>query len=195
VTIFDLLFLVLALTLAGAIVTAGIAAVRGRGGGARRIVKRAAIGLAAYFAVVVAVSLASPRRRGRIGEDRCSDDWCIAVTAVKRDSIPGGIRYEVTFRLSSRARGISQRERFVVAYLRDAAGRRYDARPDSTSPPFDVLLAPLQALTTTRAFDLPTDARDVGVVVAREGGGNFPGCCIIGDENSLLHKRSIARLD
>jgi hypothetical protein len=30
--------------------------------------------------------------------------------------------------------------------------------------------------------------------VAREGGGRFPGCCIIGDDNSVLHKRSIVRL-
>ena len=194
-TIFDLLFLLLALLLAGTLIVAGISALRGRAGSARRILARAAIGVAVYLAAVAVVSLASPRRYGRIGDDRCSDDWCIAVAAVRRDTATGGSRYAVTFRLSSRARAISQRERFVVAYLRDATGHRYDALPEPATPPFDVILAPLQALTTTRMFDVPAAAHDVGLVIAREGGGNFPGCCIIGDENSFLHKHTVVRLD
>jgi hypothetical protein len=30
--------------------------------------------------------------------------------------------------------------------------------------------------------------------VAREGGFRFPGCCIIGDESSFLHKHTVIPL-
>jgi cholesterol oxidase len=43
--------------------------------------------------------------------------------------------------------------------------------------------AEIHTLTEVRAFS------------PREGGGWFPGCCIIGDQGSLLHRRTIVKLD
>jgi hypothetical protein len=189
-TLFDLLFLVLFLTAGVVLMVAVAAAVRGRRGAAMTWLRRLGLGAGAYFGVVVIVSLASPQRVLGIGDDRCSDDWCIAVTDVRRTPVAAGISYEVTFRLSSRARRVAQRERGVRVYLRDDHGHRHDPNPAAAEVPFDVRLEPLQQVTATRVFTMPADTPAVGLVVAFGGDLPFPGCCIIGDEGSLLHKRT-----
>jgi hypothetical protein len=193
-TIFDLLFIALFLTAAGTSVAAVVAAVRGRRATARVLVRRLALSTAAYLGAVAIVSVASPRRFVDVGENQCSDDWCIAVTGVRRTPGLGEVAYEVTFRISSRARRVAQRERGVVVYLEDGRGRRYDADPRVADAPFDVRLEPLQQVTTTRAFTVPADAPAVGLVVWRTSGMPFPGCCIIGGEGSLFHRRTMVRL-
>lgn len=194
-TLFDLLFLVLFLGGACALLVAAISAIRGRRSRATAILRGCGIGAAVYFSVLVVVSVLTPQRFIKIGDDQCSDDWCIAVSTIGRHPTAEGIRYEVTFRLSSRAQRVAQRERFVVVYLRDSHGGRYNPEVDPGSVPFDTLLEPMQTITATRRFLVPRNADIVGVVVAREGGGRFPGCCIIGDEGSLLHKRTIVRVE
>lgn len=193
-TIFDLLFALLFLSGAGTLVVATVVALRGHGAQALAILARLGAAAGAYFVVLVAVSAFSPQRVLHPGDDQCSDDWCIAVQAVRGDSTSTGRAYAVTFRLSSRARRVSQRERFVAAYLRGSDGRRYDALADASAVPFDTLLQPGQAIAATRRFVVPLDATATGVVIAREGGGRFPGCCIIGDEGSLFHRRTIVTL-
>jgi hypothetical protein len=195
VTLFDLVFLLALLSSVVAIVRAGVALARGRGMQARRIGRRLAIAVAAYVGVVIAVALASPQRFSALGETQCSDDWCITADSVRRDTTGTTVTYTVGFALSSRARRVAQRERFVVAYLRDGDGRRIDAQADAPAIPFDTLLQPGQTIRASRRFVVSRVARDVGLVIAREGGFRFPGCCIIGDESSLLHKRTIVRLD
>lgn len=194
-TFFDLLFLVLFLTCTSALLVAGVSAIRGRRSRAGAILKACVIGAAVYFSVLVVVSVLTPQRYIGRGDDQCADDWCIAVSTIGHQAIAGGTRFDVTFRLSSRARRVAQRERFVVVYLRDSQGARYNPVVDPDSVPFDTLLEPIQSITTTRRFLVPKNAAIVGVVVAREGGGRFPGCCIIGDEGSLLHKRTIVRVE
>jgi len=192
-TLFDLVFLALFLTGAGTLVAAAVVAVRGQHVAAVAMLRRLGLAAATYLGVVAIVSLASPRRFVAIGDDQCSDDWCIAATSVRRSPGPGGVSYEVTFRISSRARRVAQRERGVTVYLRDGSGHRYGPVPGADVP-FDVRLEPLQQITATRTFTVPPGVPDVGLVVARGNGFPFPGCCIIGDEGSLLHKRTVVRL-
>jgi hypothetical protein len=194
VTLFDLLFLLLFLIGAVTLGVAGIAAVRGKRVAALAMLRRLGVFTVAYLAVVAIVSLATPRRFIALGDDQCSDDWCIAATGVRRSPGPGGVSYEVTFRVSSRARRVAQRERGVTVYLRDGRGHRYDPDPGADVP-FDVMLEPGQAVTTTRAFTVPFGVPIVGLVIAKGGAFPFPGCCIIGDEGSLLHRRTVVRLD
>lgn len=194
-TIFDLLFALLFLTGAGTLVVAALFALRGHGAQALAILARLGAAVAFYCVVLIAVSVFSPQRFAHVGDDQCSDDWCIAVQGVRRDSTSARRAYTVTFRLSSRARGAAQRERFVAAYLRDENGRRYDPLADASAVPFDTLLQAGQAIAATRRYLVPLDAKALGVVIAREGGGRFPGCCIIGDEGSLFHRRTLVTLD
>ena len=192
-TLFDLLFIVLFLTAIGVLAAAMVAALRGRPDRALRPLRRLGIGAGSYMVVVTLVSLVSPRRVAARGEDQCSDDWCIAVTDIARAGTGALDTFHVAFRLSSRARRVTQRERFVVAYMRDVTGRRYDASPQDGQPPFDTPLGAGESITTSRTFAVPAHAAGLGVVVAREGGFGFPGCCIIGE--GLFHKPPIVYVE
>lgn len=188
-TAFDLLFILVFLAGVGALLVALVSALRGRRAAAFRTFRRTAVSAAAYLAAVALVSLVSPRRFRNVGEEQCSDDWCIAVADARVEPDVSRSRVSVDFRLRSRAERISQRERGVVVYLRDAVGRRYDPEPPGGETPFDVRLAPGETRITTRSFLIPRDAPSPGVVVAREF--SFPRCCILFEENSLLHKRTV----
>jgi hypothetical protein len=194
-TIFDLVFIALVLVTVVMLIGASVAAVRGRRTRARVTLRRLGIILAAYSGALLLASALTPQRVLGIGDDQCSDDWCIAVQAVHIDTTTAGIRYSVTFRLANRARRVAQRERFVVVYARDARMRQHMPVVDPGAVPFDTLLQPGEAILADRRFLVAAQAPVVGLVIAREGGGRFPGCCIIGDEASLFHRRTIVRLD
>ena len=166
------------------------AAVRGPRRRALGHLRRLGIFLAAYLGVVVATSLASPRRMIQLNEPQCFDDWCVAVAQVEQTEAGSETLYSVAIRLSSRARGRPQRENGVSAYLLDARGRRYDAREDPQATPFNVLLNPGDSVTAMRRFLVPADTPDPGLVIAH---GRFPGIFIIGDDQSLFHKPTVVR--
>ena len=192
-TIFDLIFIGVFLGSVATLISIIISSVRGRWTQARaRLVWLGAF-VAAYFAVVVLVSLASPQRVLNVGDERCWDDWCIAVTAVRTTLANNVASHALTFRLSSRAGRVAQRERGLVAYLVDNRGRRFDASAADTAVRFDVMLQPGEAVNTVRIFETPADARGLGLVIRHSS--DFPGCCIIGDDASVLHKRTIVRID
>lgn len=182
-TPFDLLFILLFLTAVGVLVSAVVSALGGQRARAGRRLRTLAVAALIYMGIVTAVSLLTPRHALAFGEDQCSDDWCIAVQAATR---VGDSAIRVTFRVASRARRVTQRERFVVAYLRDADGRRYDPDPAPQQPAFDVALAPGEMVNTERLFRVPPHATGLGVIVTREGDVPFPRCCIIG--TGLLYK-------
>lgn len=167
-----------------------MAALTGHRAAAGRVLRRLAVAAVSYLAVVIAVALAVPGRVLALGEDDCSDDWCIAVTAGRPASGTDANTWDVTFRLSSRARRVSQRERGVLAYVRDGDGRRYDGERGPSDPPFDVRLDPSQVRFTHRRFILPAGASPREVVLTRAG-IPFPGCCIIGEANGLLHPAAV----
>ena len=185
-TLFDLLFILLFLAALAVLVSCLVSALRGRKASAGRRLRTLGVAVLFYMAVVAGVSLLSPRRVFAVGEDQCSDDWCIAVQGATRS---GDNAITVTFRIASRARRVTQRERFVVVYLRDSGGRRYNPDPAPGQPAFDVELGPGAFVNTQRVFDVPRQAAGLGVVVTRAGDIPFPRCCIIG--TGLFHKDPI----
>jgi len=79
-----------------------------------------------------------------------------------------------------------------VVYLTDHRSRRYDPIPDTSDVPLNVLLGPQESVAATRVFNVPADAREIGLVLAHEGG--FPiGWFIIGYE-TWFRKPTIVRL-
>ena len=178
-SVFEPLFLLLVLVTGFTLVTALAFLVRGKFARAVRIGRRLAVGATIYFAVVIAVSLVTTRREFRVGDTQCFDDWCIAVVEAHRaESPPAG--YDVTLRLSNRARRMPMGEKGTVVYLTDAQGRRYDPLPDEAMVPFDTQLQPGTSVIARRRFDVARDARDVGLVYTHEGG--FPiGWLIVGE--------------
>lgn len=181
-SIFDLLFLLLFLTSLIVLAWTAVTALRGRRPAAARRLRILGAGLAGYMLVVLLVGAVTPPRELPLGTPQCSDDWCITVVGADGNATgPTGRQVDVTFELASRARRVSQRERFVSVYLRDSSGHRYDPAPAGDQPPFDTLLAPYATIATHRSFRVPETADGLGVVVTREGDFAFPRCCIIGE--------------
>lgn len=189
-TILDLLFIALFFASVATLLTAAVSAIRGRGAQALRILRTFAICFAIYMAIVLATALAAPQRVLHLNEDRCFDDWCIAVTTTARTHAA----YAVTLRISSQAKRVMQRENGVIVYLTDNQGRRFEPAPDPAATPLNVQLAPGQSVETKRTFPVPADAHGLGLVVAHEGSFCFPGCFIIGEDAHPLHKRTIVAL-
>jgi len=186
----ELLFLLLVLASIGTWITAAISAVRGRGERAGRILLWWMLCAAVYMTVVMIVSIVRPRRVYAVGDMQCFDDWCITVADARRPA--PGKPYDVSLRLSSRAKRVPQGEKGTVVYLTDAEGRRYNPLPDAAAVPFDTMLQPGESVMATRRFEVPGDARDVGLIYAHEGG--FPiGWLIIG-EGGWFGKRPIVML-
>jgi len=191
-SIFDLLFIAVFLATAATLLSVAFLAIRGRGARALAILRRLCICAGAYFGIVAITSIFLPRIAMQVGERRCFDDWCIAVENASRQPAGGHVAYSVTFRLSSTARRVSQRENSLAVYMTDDRGRRYDPAPNKPDVPFNVQLGPQESVTATRVFEVPGDAHDLGVVISHEGG--FPiGWFIIGYE-TWFRKPAIVRL-
>src|ERR1700735_1793597 len=105
-TIYDLLFLAVALISAIALIAVGILAISGRGRRALRVLTVWGIGAAIYIAIAAAVSLALPVKVFHLGDLQCEDDWCLTVESANRISPE---TYEVTLRMINQARRVSQR--------------------------------------------------------------------------------------
>jgi len=193
--LFDLVFILLFLVTVAALLRAGYLAVRGRSSRVRRLLRNWCVGAAAYFAMVIAVSLLAPRRVIELNTPQCWDDLCVAVEKVEKlEPPPGSSRtaYEVTVRMSSRARQRAQREKNVVMYLTDERDGRYEPTPRESDVPFDTLLQPQQAIAVTRRFEVSAETQLRGVVVTHEGG--FPiGWFIVGYD-SWFRKPAMVRI-
>ncbi len=211
-TIFDLLFIAVVLA---SVVTLAVAIVFGllrRRQRAVSLLVRLATGVAIYLGAVVVVSLMSPQRVLEIGEDWCFDDWCVAVDEVRLASELGrpdhrvtanGVFYIVELRFSNRARGRDQRAGSAAVHLLDGRLRQYEVSrhgqraleaQDGPVPPLTSTVPLGQSVNTVQVFDLPQDARDVGLTVDHPVGPS-PALFVIGDQASLFHRRTIVRLN
>jgi hypothetical protein len=190
--IFEPLFLLLVLVTVITLLTAAVFAVRGKSARAGRILRRLGLGAGVYFAIVIAVSMFNPQRVYRVGDTQCFDDWCIEVVGAQWTSAPAAGRYEVTLRLSNRARRVPMGEKGTVVYLTDAQGRRYDPLSEGAEVAFDALLQPGESRTATRLFDVPRDTPNLGLVYRHQGG--FPIGWFIITEGGWFQKPAIVHL-
>jgi hypothetical protein len=194
VTIFDFLFIAVVFASLATLLTAAIAAIRGHRAHALAILRKFAVCAIAYLSIVVVVALFSPQRVLNIGEPWCFDDWCLSVENVSRTPVPPLVSYNVSLRIFSQARRVSQRAKGAWICVIDQRGNRYAPEPDPSAVPLDVLLQPGESVTTSRLFKLPADAAGLGLITSHGGPACFPGCFIIGDSASLFHKRTFVRL-
>lgn len=189
-TLFDLIFIGVFLVTVTILLATAVAAVRENRQRALGLLRGLGGLIGVYLAVVIAVSIASPRRLIPMKEPRCFDDWCVSVDRVDRTPAGTEVSYAVTLRLSSRARARAQRESGVSVHVLDDRGRRFEPREDPQDVPFNVLLHPGESVDATRRFLLPADVQGPGLVITHE---RFPGILIIGDDQSLFHKPSVTR--
>jgi hypothetical protein len=192
-TIFDLLFIALFLTAIGTLIVAAVSVFRGRRARALVILRRLALCAVAYIGIVYVATAFSKQVVLRVGDPQCSDDWCIAVAGVKRESKDAVTVYDLTLRIFSRARRRAQRENIATdVYLVDSHWRRYDPTPTGSEIPLNTLLQPGETVTTGRIFKLPADAHEIGLLVGHRV--VRPICLIIG-ECGAFHKGTMVRID
>lgn len=179
-----MLFLVLFFATLVVLLAGAFHSLRGRIAKAGRLVMAVAISWTIYLAVVVAVSLSTPRREVAIGEVRCFDDWCLTVERLSSGS--------ATLRVSSRAARIKQGAPDTFVYLEDSEGKKIAPRSCS-GPPFATKIRSEESYEKTCEFDVATSGAIVGLVVRH--GSTGPGAVVIGDDAALFHKPAIVRIN
>ena len=204
--------LVLILAVVGSVCSLGVLVVllvRRRWGRARDTAVLLLSGILLYGVVLVSVALLSPQRVLFMQQNRCFDDWCLAVERVIQqptigvgsDSVQAqGTFYLVTVRVSSQAKAVNQRALDVEVYLLDAANQRVDPSGagqqafDATGKgglPLSSELAPGESFLRTIVFDVPSNASHLALVVTH---GQFPDLFVIGSEQSFLHQPTLMLL-
>lgn len=191
-----------------------------RRGMARTILGACVVWGAVYFVILLAVSLLSGERALARGEEKAFCGFYFdchlhaSVTDVRRTKTLGnpanprtarGNYFIVTVRISSDARGATLTPHNLIATVTDDAGRAYardlDAEraleeTEGDDPSFKRPVEANASYTKRLVFDLPEDARGATLHVSE---GPFVERLfeffIIGDEDSLLHRRTLHRLD
>jgi hypothetical protein len=177
--LFDLLFLLLALSAIVSLIAVLVLALSGRRVQSVRLLSRLAAGAFVYFSIVIITSSISPRRLLNMGDAQCFDDWCISAISSATSQTQTGLAYLVNLRISSRALRVPQRELNMAVYLTDKDNHRYNPSPRPSDTPLNSLLEPGQSIALSRLFIIPPSARDLNLVITHEGG--FPiGWFIIG---------------
>jgi hypothetical protein len=176
--------------------------------------------LVAYFALMLAFSLASSEKVLARGEEKhfCEIDCHLAysVTDVRRTRTLGEgpqlanargeflvvtvrTRFDETTTSVNRGNGLLYPNPRSVAvydeqghaYKPSEEGRRALASTDGAGMPLETPLRPGDSYTTELVFDIPTDARSPILLINES---DLPTRFIIGHENSLLHKKTEFRL-
>lgn len=190
---FDFIFLLVLVCVLLTLGMAAYAALRRRFGRTVALLRGLGFFIVLYVATVAIVSLIAPARVLHVGENRCFDDWCIAVAKVRQSPQQHGTISTVDIVLTSRMRRRPQREYDLMVALVDQSGRGYAPAPAQSGAPFDVVLQPEQSITTTRVFELPPKSRAAGLIMYHAG--LRPELLIIGNDESLLHKKMMVRFN
>lgn len=213
------LVLVVCLLAAGAIFLHALAV--GKPRRAKKILLAALTSVGVYACLLLAFSMMSREKALARGEEKhfCEIDCHLAysVVDIERTKTVGsganqatakGIFYVVTLKTRFDEQTISSRRgdaqltpnsRVVSVY--DEAGVRFEPSPEGgralelsreAGTPLTTALRPGESYTTRLAFDLPTESRDMRLLINE---GEFVTHLIIGHENSFLHKKVEFRLE
>jgi hypothetical protein len=149
-----------------------------------------------YLVVVAGTSLMQPRRIVAMGKEQCFGEMCFAVVRV--EELPGflirdGSRLvRVLVRVTNRGRGKTQSERLLRAYLVDSKGRRWEESKGISGVKLTAAVAAGSSVISEPIFKVPGDASGLGLVLTL--GWKQPGILVIGDPDSLWHKRPVVPL-
>jgi hypothetical protein len=148
-----------------------------------------------YLCVLVGVSLGQPQRVVAIGEPQCFDEMCFTVAGV--EELPGFLIRDgrrlvrVSVRVTNQGRK-PQSEGLIWAYLVDAKGRLWEESPGVNGVGLTARVAGGQSVVSEPVFKVAGDATGLQLVFTH--GRRQPGVLVIGDSDSLLHKRTVVDL-
>jgi hypothetical protein len=148
-----------------------------------------------YLCVVIGVSLGQGQRVVAMGEPQCFDDMCFRVTRV--EEIPGFLIRDarrllrVSVEVTNRGRK-AQSEGLIRAYLVDAQGRRWEMSSGVNGVELTVRVVGGGSVVSEPVFKVAADASGLGLVLTH--GRWQPGVLVIGDSDSLLHRKTVVDL-
>jgi hypothetical protein len=176
------------------VVGVGVSLWRGERGRMRRGVGWLVGVWAAYVMVVVGVSLAQRQKVVQIGEPQCFDEMCF--TVIRVEEVPGylirdGRLIRVSVEVRNRGRK-AQSEGLIWAYLVDAQGRRWEESAGVEGVGLTARVTGRGAVVSEPVFKVTGDAKGLGLVLTH--GRWQPGLLVIGDSDSLLHRRTVVEL-
>ncbi|MBN9614138.1 MAG: hypothetical protein BGO25_02005 [Acidobacteriales bacterium 59-55] len=150
---------------------------------------------AIYMAVLLWSSRAQPQKVVALGQDQCFDEMCFAVTGAQ--DVPGaagdGIRLvRVSVRISNRSKEKTQSDNLIRAYLVDGQGRQWAESAAVSGVRLTARLAAGGSAVSQMVFKVPRDNDGLALVFTH--GHGWPGALVIGDSDSLWHRRTIVRL-
>jgi hypothetical protein len=204
-TLFDLLLILVVLGTAAVFVIAVVALALRRWALARRLALAVVLVWIAYLGIGTVMALTAPQHIVALGEDRCFDEMCFAVTGWNRvpSTNVGRSWYLVDVRITNRSQSRAQRELGRKGVLIDRSGSVYEvseagmrAKSPVGAPPFaglDAEVGPGQSLTTRLVFELPIDVDYPGFALASDLKLN-PARIVIGDEDHFLHRPTVVPL-
>ena len=210
-TIFDLLLILLVLATAVSMLTIAGSLLFRRWKLARRLATVPLSAWIIYLAAGTLIAVLAPQRVLPMGENRCFDEMCFAVTGFERTPTiqsPAGITrahgvyYIVSARVSSRSRGRTQREAGRIGGMVDASGYKYQtsaegmraiAGTEGPLPGLDTEVAPGQSLPTKLVFDVPADIQSPAFTLGTTLRIS-PARIILDSDEHFLHKPTIVRL-
>ena len=177
------------------VVGVGVSLWRGERGRVRRGVGWLVGVWVAYVAVVVGVSLAQRQKVVQIGEPQCFDEMCF--TVIRVEEVPGYLirdgRRLIRVSVEVRNRGRkAQGEGLIWAYLVDAQGRRWEESAGVEGVGLTARVTGGGAVVSEPVFKVAGDAKGLGLVLTH--GRWQPGLLVIGDSDSLLHRRTVVEL-
>lgn len=148
-----------------------------------------------YLGVLVGVSLAQKQKILAIGQAQCVSDICFTVTGV--EEVPGFLVEDgrrlvrVSIRVTNRGSS-AQNEEFIRAYLVDGQGRQWKESSGINGVGLTARVTAGGSVVSEPVFKVAADANGLQLILTR--GRRLPGVLVIGDSDSLLHKKTVVNL-
>jgi len=148
-----------------------------------------------YLMILLGVSLGQRQRVVSVGEAQCFGTMCFTVIGV--EEVPGflvrdgGHLVRVSIRVTNQGRS-AKSEEHIEAYLVDGRGRRWEASSGVNGVGLTARVAGGDSVVSEPVFKVPGDATELGLVLTH--GWRQPGVLVVGDSDSILHRRTVVRL-
>ncbi len=148
-----------------------------------------------YLCAVIGVSLGQGQRVVAMGEPQCFGEMCFRVVRV--EEVPGFLIRDgrrllrVSVQVTNKGRK-AQSEGLIRAYLVDGQGRRWEMSPGVNGVELTARVAGGGSVVSEPIFKVAADASGLGLVLTH--GRWQPGVLVVGDSDSLLHRKTVVAL-
>jgi len=148
-----------------------------------------------YLTVLMGVSLRQKQRVVAVGEPQCFGEMCFTVAEVEEVKgflVRDGRRLlRVTVRVTNRGRSMDS-DSLMKVYLMDAQGRRWEESAGVNGVGLATKVAGGASVVSEPVFNLAGDATGLRLVFTH--GWKQPGLLILGDSDSVLHRKTVVEL-